>query len=193
MADPPLPFGRDAVWLAIASTDSNAVVRALGLRTVLPANWASGLAEVAAMGTFVSPPVCGFVLVTGRDLLQHSDPDQDLLPLLERLSRQFGRVCWFASDGERDVHGWARACGGAVERAYAYAGDRGHVLMSGPVTESEEALGCFVDDPRDRSDDEVKWWPDRAVVHALAAAWALDPDQLDADTAAPGSGYVGRW
>lgn len=177
----------------MTSSDSNAVVRALGLRTVLPANWAAGLAEVAAQGTFVSPPVRGFVLVTGGDLRGHSDPDRDLLPLLERLSRQFGSACWFASDSERDVHGWACAAAGAIERAYAYAGDHGHLLTAGPVTDRERALGCFVDDPRDHSDDEVKWWPDRALVHALAAAWALDPDCLDAKAAVPGSGYVGRW
>jgi len=168
-------------------------VRALGLRTVLPANWAAGLAAAAAAGTFVSPPVRGFVLVTGSDLQRHSNPDEDLLPLLERLSRQFGRACWFVSDSERDVHGWVRAEGGAIERAYAYVVDRGHLLMAGEITDCERALGCFVDDARDGSDDEVKWWPDRRIVHALAAAWAVDPDRLDAGTAVPGSGYFGRW
>jgi hypothetical protein len=177
----------------VSSADSHAVVRALGLRTVLPANWAAGLAEVAAQGTFVSPPVAGLVLVTGADLRRHSDPEQDLLPLLERLSRQFGNVCWFASDSDGDVHGWARAVGGAVERAYAYVGDRGHQLWVGEVTAHEHALGCFVDDPRDQSDDEVKWWPDRATVHALAAAWAIDPDRLALAADAPAVGQVGRW
>ena len=103
----------------MTSADSHAVVRALGLRTVLPANWAAGLAEVAALGTFVSPPVAGLVLVTGADLRRHSDPEQDLLPLLERLSRQFGTVCWFASDSDGDVHGWAQGFLDALSLARA--------------------------------------------------------------------------
>ena len=59
-------------------------------------------------------------------------------------------------------------------------------------TPQERALGCFVDDPRDRSDDEIKWWPDRRTVHALAAAWSLDPDTLAAHGAVRSTGAVGR-
>lgn len=191
--DGPRPFARDAVWLAVRSDDAQAVARELALRTVLPANWAGGLAEVAELGTFVAPPVRGWVLVTGADLRRHSDPDHDLLPLLERLGQRFGAACWFASDSARDVHGWALVREGVVERAYAYTAEGGHVLWHGEPTAAETALGCFVDDPRDQSDDDVKWWPDRRVVHAIAQAWAIDPDRLDATAAPAGVGCVGRW
>jgi hypothetical protein len=166
-------------------------VRAIALRTVLPANWASGIPDAAACGVFVTPPVRGLVLATGSDLAAH-DVENAVLPLLQRLSAAFGTAAWFRSNSAADEFGWAIATGGEVVRAYAYSGEHGHVLWQGEVTPQERALGCFVDDPRDTSDDEVKWWPDRGTVHALAAAWSLDPDTLAAG--GPCSlGAVGRW
>jgi hypothetical protein len=177
----------------VTATDAGAVVRALGLRTVLPANWASGLADAAREGVFVTPAVRGTVLATGADVAAH-DLEGALLPLLQRLSRAFGSAAWFRSDGERDEFGWAIATGGELVRAYAYSGEHGHAGWHGDVTPQERALGCFVDDPRDRSDDEIKWWPDRRTVHALAAAWSLDPDTLPAHASQSpcGVGAVGR-
>jgi hypothetical protein len=166
------------------------VVRELRLRTVLPANWASGLSAARAEGVFVTPPLAGTVLATGADLAAHELEDV-VLPLLQRLSRAFGSAAWFQCDGEHDRFGWAIATAGEIVRAYAFCGERGHLAWIGDVTPQERALGCFVDDPRDSSDDDVKWWPDRAVVHALAAAWSLDPDTLAAH-AACGVGGVGR-
>lgn len=175
----------------VASDTTDAVVQALALRTVLPANWCGGLAA-AKSSAFVSPPVGGLVCVTGRDV-QALAAEVDVVPLLQRLSRQFGRACWFRSDDEQDEFGWASAARGEVVRAYAYRGDDGHVLWQGDVTTTERGLGCFVDDPRDSSDDDVKWWPDRRLVHAVAAAWALDPDRFgDGAAREPAVGAVGR-
>ena len=191
-ADAPRGFGRDACWLAVTADDGHAVARALGLRTVLPANWSAGLAEAATAGVFVSPPVAGLVFVVGRDLLGKAAPGDVLLPRLERLSAQFGRVCWFCADGEHDVFGWALAERGVLQRGYAFAEPDGTAFWHGDVTAIERQLDCFVDDPRDRSDDDVKWWPDRRLVHSIAAAWSVDPDRLGEARAGGGLGQVGR-
>ena len=175
----------------MTADDGDAVVRALALRTVLPANWAGGLADAARAGVFVTPAVDGIVLASGADVAAAA-LEPTLLELLERLSRAFGSAAWFHCDTGGDEFGWAIATGGEVVRAYAYSGEHGHVAWHGEVTPQERALGCFVDDPRDRSDDELKWWPDRRTVHALAAAWSLDPDTLGGRTAARSAGAVGR-
>jgi hypothetical protein len=167
-------------------------VQALRLRTVLPANWAAGLAEAAEAGVFVTPPVAGWVLVAGADVARRTDPEQDVLPLLQALSQGGGQAAWFCSDDEADTFGWALARDGEVVRAYAYGGERGHTLWLGDVTDAERDLACFVDDPRDGSDDEVKWWPDRRLVHALARAWSIDPDSLPARGLPPATGAIGR-
>ncbi len=167
-------------------------MRALGLRTVLPANWRSGLTEVAQGGVFVTTRVDGWVLAVGRDLKVLGHPDAIVPPLLERLSREFGCAAWFFSDTDADQHGWALATNGTLVRGYAYDGDDGHVFWSGEVTAVERDLDCFVDDPRDRSDDEVKWWPDERIVRAIAAAWSLDPWGLGERDLPPSVGWVGR-
>ncbi len=172
--------------------DPTAVARALALRTTLPANWQSGLADVRDVGTFVSPPVAGFVYVTGADVAGFGAVEQDVAPRLARLSAEFGFAAWFRSDDAADAYGWACARAGELARAYAFDGEHGAMAWDGEVDDAERALGCHVDDPRDRSDDAVKWWPDRRIVHALAAAWSVDPDALPQRGGAAGVGVVGR-
>lgn len=162
----------------------------LALRTLLPANWQSGLEQAKAIGVFVSPPVAGHTLVVGSDLL--ALPLEAMLRHLAALSRRFGRAAWFHRDDDGERYGWALAEHGAVQRAYAFAGDQGDALWAGEVTDDERALGCFVDDPRDRSDDDVKWWPDARLVEALAARWSCDPQRLDCHATASSVGVVGR-
>lgn len=178
------------------TNDVAAVVQQLGLRTVLPANWRAGLEEVRERGVFVTPAVDGWVFAVGRDLLAKDGDDAALVaPLLEALSRKFGGAAWFAADADAERFGWALAVGGELERAYSFSGEAEPAWWVGEVTPAERAAGCFVDDPRDQSDDEVKWWPDRVVVLRIAAAWSLDPSRFgesEARGAAPGSGFVGR-
>jgi hypothetical protein len=178
--------------LAVRTEQSEDVVRALGLRTVLPANWRAGLKDVAERGVFVTAPVDGWVFAVGPDLRVLGEPESVVPPLLERLSRDFGRTAWFLSDAVADLHGWALAANGALVRGYAYDGDRGHVFWHGDVTVEERRLGCFVDDPRDRSDDEVKWWPDERIVLEIASAWSLDPRGLGERSLPRSAGWVGR-
>lgn len=174
------------------AADPQAVAKALSLRTVLPANWRAGLADAQQAGVFVSPPVDGCVFACGADVAACVDVEADIVPRLELLAARFGMAAWFRSDDAGDAYGWALARDGALVRAYAFDGERGPSAWLGDVDPAERALGCHVDDPRDLSDDDVKWWPDRRIVHALAAAWSIDPDQLPARASACGVGVVGR-
>ncbi|MFO1032222.1 MAG: hypothetical protein U1F60_14175 [Planctomycetota bacterium] len=190
--DAPCAFGRSACWLVVPASSTEAVVQALALRTVLPANWQAGLAEAEQGGVFVSPPVAGRVFVVGRSLLGTAAPEAALAPRLARLSERFGVAAWFCADEVHDVFGWALAERGVLQRGYAWREPDGTAWWHGEVTAAEHELGCFVDDPRDRSDDDEKWWPDRGIVHALAAAWSVDPDRLGEPRPAAGLGAVGR-
>jgi len=162
------------------------------MRTVLPANWRSGLAEVAAEGAFATPSVRGWVLVVGRDLQALADDPDRLEATLTSLSEEFGDAAWFTTDDRSEVHGWALAERGEMRRGYLYNAEQGHAYWYGDVLAAERELDCFLDDPRDHSDDEIKWWPDRQIVCALAAAWSIDPSRLDQLGGGPGVGWVGR-
>jgi len=190
--DAPRAFGRSACWLVVPANSTEAVLKALALRTVVPANWQAGLAEAEQGGVFVSPPVHGRVFVVGRAQLGSAAPEVALAPRLAMLSERFGVAAWFCADPTRDVFGWALAERGALQRGYAWQEPGGTAWWHGDVTAAEHELGCFVDDPRDRSDDDEKWWPDRGIVHALAAAWSVDPDRLTELGTAAGLGAVGR-
>jgi len=175
--------------------DPEQVARALQLRTVLPANWSAGLAQVASEGVFVTPPIDGWIFAVGRDLAVITQDPAEMESLITGLSQDYGEVMWFSTDEQRDVHGWAMAQRGALVRGYAYIEEYGHTLWHGDVTEAEAALGCFRDDPRDHSDDEIKWWPDRRTVLAVAAAWSMDPCTIGGSHArdrAASVGLVGR-
>lgn len=176
----------------VRSNDAAAVARALGLRTVLPANWAAGLAAARSQGVFVTPPVDGWVYAVGADLAcDGADVGAVLAPLLERLGAAFGGAAWFRCDGAAERHGWALATSDGLLRGYAYDGEHGPIWDRGDVTDAEHELGCFVDDPRDSSDDEVRWWPDERTVLDLAVAWSRDPRRLG-EHATPGVGWIGR-
>lgn len=175
--------------------DPEHVAKGLRLRTVLPANWSAGLSQVATEGVFVTPPVDGWIFAVGRDLAVTTNDPAELEQLLAGLSEVFEDVMWFSTDEVRDVHGWASASRGEFVRGYAYNEEVGHTMWHGDVTEAESELGCFLDDPRDQSDDEIKWWPDRRTVLAIARAWSMDPSTIGKDVPrqpTPGAGLVGR-
>lgn len=192
MPDRPRPFAAGRTWFAVRAADPSDVVRALKLRTVLPANWQAGLAEVVTQGVFVTPPVAGWVFAVGRDVAARTADPAEVESLTVALASEFGEAFWFMADAERDVFGWARGERGRWVRAYAFAEEHGHYLWHGDISPEEHALACFRDDPRDRSDDDVKWWPDEVVVCALAGLWASDPSQITSDAAPAAAGFLGR-
>ncbi|MBK8099411.1 MAG: hypothetical protein IPK26_20070 [Planctomycetes bacterium] len=135
----------------------------------------------------MAPPSDGFVLVIGGDAASPR-----VAEILALLSRRFGEAQWFCSWPERIDGGWACARGGIVTRHYLFDGERGEVVVDdGEPTVAERELGFFVDDPRDQSDDLVKWWPSHGDVLALAARWGLDPRAFG-QHARPAVGVIGR-
>lgn len=169
--------------------DPQVVVDALQLRTVLPANWFAGLQ--AEEGVFVTPSIDGWVLAVGDDLRGNGDYARVVPALIERLSAVCGEAAWFVTHDEAEHHGWALARRGQVERAFVWAGDDAEVLWLGEVTAAERDIGCYVDDPRDQSEDGG-WWPDDRHVLRIAARWSVDPSRLAAGGRSPSVGCLGR-
>ncbi|MGE3171916.1 MAG: hypothetical protein AB7O97_04770 [Planctomycetota bacterium] len=181
-------FGRGNAWFAVRGADGDRVARALGLRTAVPADWSRGAAG-AADGLFVAP-LGRFVVAVGVDAWHRGELDA-VAAALRTLSQQVGDAAWFGIDERAERFGWALARGGRLERAFCYCGDAHAVLWDeGEVTVAEDRLGFFVDDPRDQTEDPLKWWPTAADVRRLAAIWGVDPVR---PPAAGGDGVLGRW
>lgn len=173
-------------WFAVATDDVRGAARALQLRTATPVEAGDGPAR-AAEGVFVFA-VEGFVCAVGEDAWQRGD-FAVIEAALERLSREYGDATWFCVDARSSRFGWAAARGGALHRAWCGDGDEDRVLWQfGDPTVAESELGFFVDDPRDATDDEHKWWPVAADVRALARRWSKDP----AASLAAAQGLAGR-
>lgn len=173
-------------WFAVATDDVRGAARALQLRTAFPAEAGDGPAR-AAEGMFVFADR-GFVCAVGEDAWQRGD-FAAIEGALERLSREFGDATWFCVDARSSRFGWAAARGGSLQRAWCGDGDEESVLWQvGDPSIAERELGFFVDDPRDASDDEHKWWPIADDVRALARRWSADPDPSLADA----EGFGGR-
>ncbi len=167
------------------------MVEALRLRTVVPSNWSTGLPIAVQQGLFVTPAVDGWVFAVGVDAFQRGSTES-VGQALQRLAATCGPAFWFATHAHHDVHGWACSDGSRIVRAYLYEGSDPRVLWDeGVTTPAEAELDFFVEDPRDTSDEDIKWWPTPADVLALAERWTVHPCSLDRHTT-PGVGWFGR-
>jgi hypothetical protein len=182
--DFPVPFGSNQSWIAIDSNDTEGVTAALGLVGGAPATWKTGLAPSHHMSVFVSPPVADWILAVGPAFFPRDQVDAFVKHLLEKLSRQFGEAQYFCSHREVDLHVWARARKGRLERGFAWFGEQGRPIWDeGAQTKEERAL--FGPQPPSAQHDENS-------VFQLANLWSVDPTTLDVTFKEPGIGILGE-
>lgn len=185
----PIPsLQRPTAWVAVRSATPEAVKLALGLGRSTPCSWAEGLS--GSHEFFISPPVHGWVMVTGLGL-PHPDDDIDACFLfLMTLSRKLGHVQFFHSDRILQHHAWVRLDDGCVTRAFAWAG--GTLWNQGAKTlpETELGLNCFGygDDSATFSDiqQNIEGLP------LLAARWSFDPAEVKWHTLRQATGIAGE-
>ncbi|MFE9193521.1 hypothetical protein ACFYL6_28375 [Micromonospora sp. NPDC007208] len=191
--DAALGFGYKLDWLAIRARDATAVAAALNLSRPTPANWRDAVtAAYDDQGQWLlTPPLDRWTLAASRDV---PAPEGDrFAPWLAALSQVLGEVQYFGTHRVVEYHGWGRARGGVVERAFAYLGERGEVLFDvGERTLEEQALGVGTvsdeDEPWD-ADDETSPWPDEETVLTLAGQWSIDPRTLES-AVVPGHPWI---
>lgn len=189
-ADRPVAFGYKMAWLAIRTSETQAVVAALDLVAPSQANWNSGIGTVyddtyGEKRLFVTPPVGGWTFVVGLALphpVSAAFVDK-WTPMMTALADRFGDVQYFFTYPLIDFYGWAKYSGGKRVRAYAI-GDQGVVLSLGKPTREEKALGLKLFELRgvkERKGDaggEIIIYPTEDHVMRLAAKWSLDPTAL---------------
>lgn len=199
-------FGYKNAWLAVKSSDSERVARALGLADTSPADWTTGVAvayEWPGTVVFVSPPVDGWTLCVGTALFPYADrrPPQ-FGDLAVRLSSTLKtEVQFFATHRVVEAHAWARATPQGLARAYLYVGESGETVLNlGAPAAEEQALGfAFFDERSPEAETEGYWerhdlcYPREEHVMKLAGKWSVDPSALEERNLEVGSGLVGRF
>jgi hypothetical protein len=158
----PMAFGPKTGWIAVSGASVEAVTAALGLRKARSMPWDEGVEAAYDEGVFVCPPISGWVLAAGADvLLREVD--------IAEISRQLGtRVQIFRTHRVPENHEWALADGGKVLRWLRHRGESGEHQQFGEPTEIERSLSVIGSDAVIGEGD----------VFAVAGAWSLDPTRL---------------
>jgi hypothetical protein len=195
-SDLPVPFGPKMAWLALDTTDTEAVAAALGLRGARAATWAEGIDAAYQTSVFVTPPLADWTLAVGTALFPPDRAEAFVKPLLERLSRQFGDAQYFCTHRDVELHLWARGRQGQLVRGYGWLGEKGLTLWDeGGPTKEERDLGFRFFDGRSpafvQAQDQNVTLPNEAGVMQLASLWSIDPTTLDEQFKEPVMGLLG--
>jgi hypothetical protein len=171
----PAAFGPKTGWIAVHGAPAAAVIDALGLREARHMGWDEGIEAALAQGVFVCPPVGGWVLAAGADILSG---EVDIAAISRRLGT---RVQVFRTHRVPEHHEWALADSGIVLRSLRYVGESGEHQQAGEPTPIENSLALAEADAMICEDD----------VFAVAGAWSLDPTSFSAHTAEAATGTWG--
>lgn len=181
-------------WLAIRSTKLDVVQTALGLSNPKPCPIGEGLTGAEDFNLFISPPIRGWVLVTGSDLPDPSDDVDDCFIWLRNLSLKLGEVQYFSASRALNHHAWARLLTGEVFRAYAWAGET--LWNQGSLTRAEIELGLdcrpYGEHSEDQSFLDEARYENSQRVPSLAARWSIDPATIDTGIEWPRPGIAGE-
>jgi hypothetical protein len=198
-ADPdlPVPFGPKMAWLALDTTDTEAVATALGLQETKAATWAEGINAAHQSSIFVTPPLADWTLAVGAALFPPDPVGPFAKPLLEHLSRQFGDAQYFCTHADVELYIWARARKGRLVRGYGWLGKKGLTLWDeGAPTKEERDLGfrffgerSITVEPAQNKNGAL---PDEGGVMQLAFLWSIDPTTLDQQFKEPVMGLLGE-
>jgi hypothetical protein len=196
--DLPVPFGQSMAWLAIATTDTEAVATKLGLRDAAPASWGDGIEAAHQGSVFVTPPVGDWTLAVGTPLFQTPDGTATTVPsLLERLGRHFEEVQYYCNHCDIELFVWGRASRGQVVRGFGWLGSQNRVLWDvGTPTDEERELGFRFDagqPPRIEAGEAGEMTPfAEENLFQLACYWSIDPMTLDVEFQEPVPGLLGK-
>jgi hypothetical protein len=195
--DLPVPFGPKMAWLALDTTDTEAVATALGLRGARTATWAEGIEAAYQSSVFVTPPLADWTLAVGTALFPPDRAEAFVKALLVRLSRLFGDAQYFCTDRDIELHLWARARQGRLVRGYGWLGEKGLTIWDeGVQTKEERDLGFRFFDGRSPAEEQAQHknvtLPDEGGVMQLASLWSIDPTTLNEQFKEPLMGLLGN-
>jgi hypothetical protein len=181
-------------WLAIRSTQLQAVQSALRLHKPRPCSWEEGLTVSHDVKLFISPPIAGWTLVMGTSLPDPADDVDRCFHFLLDLSRKLGHVQFFSLNRVLNHHAWVQAEQGQILRAYAWAGRT--LWNQGRPTRAELELGMTILDYGEQPATAVAYadpgGSNTDRVPLLAARWSFDPAAIDVRRLKESHGIAGE-
>lgn len=162
-------FGYKVWWLAIRTSNGDAVARSLHLHNV------QGIATArdAFARIYKDWMTASLVMTTQNGWALVMFPpsaanEAQIRRLLEPLSNEFAEAQWYTNVRTSSCYGWARATQGQMVRAFEY-GDGECIFNVGNRTPEEVAAGVGSQGAHIHNEDDVI---------AIAEAWSLNPLKL---------------
>jgi hypothetical protein len=189
-------FGFKQAWLAVREPvgDAGEIYAALDAKDLGAVDWQQGidLAYLTDNRVAVTPPLAGvggvaWTLVVGRLFFAEAG-----MPDIVELSGRLGtEVQFFATHRVVEAHFWERAVAGHLARSFRYVGETGEITRwYGEPDAHELAIGLPPTfDTEAEPEDQPNIVVDEDDVMRIAAAWSLDPTELDGQPA-PGPIHV---
>jgi hypothetical protein len=189
-------FGFKQAWLALRDPvgDAGEICAALGASDLGTVDWQQGidLAYLTDNRIAVTPTLSGaggvsWTLVVGRLFFVDAG-----MPDIVELSGQLGtEVQFFATHRVVEAHFWERAVEGKLIRSFRYVGETGEITRwYGEPDATELAIGLpLTFDTEAEPEDQPNIVVNEDDVMTVAAAWSLDPTELDGHPA-PGPVHV---
>lgn len=200
--DRPKAFGYKCSWIAVRSEQPAVVAEAMQLSELCSCNWETGIAAAYAYRrpkyAFVSPPIDGWTLVVCFGLPWFDNPERtaQLRALLDRLASRFPEVQYFSTHRVVEANSWVRIVNQEWVRAFAFLGEADALKSDiGAIDPAEDQL---------RKKARIAWTKyalpdapfaysaDEDDVMAMAAAWSIDPSEIESRNLPPGLGLVGK-
>jgi hypothetical protein len=179
--DNPIGFGYKSRWIAVRSVNQRSVAKALELIKLQDCNWESGFYAGPKKSIFLSPPIDGWILITGYGLPYDNVENSHgrIKKILNTLSRSFGEAQFFETHRVSESHCWIISKNGIVSRSYSYDGCSGEYHeMLGDTMEIEKRFNLYenVLDFDKSNDFDV---PDEEIVIKIAEELSINPTNLD--------------
>jgi len=186
----PRKFGYKTAWLAIKTNDPQQVLAKLPTQSITPTGWQTGIVEAEKYHSntlFVTPPINGWVLVTGGHLLGIDPLQPDFAKLTQPLLDTFGSVQYFGNYRVIGYIAWCKAENGKWQRQFTLA-DGNIFLNEGAYTEAERAAG--IPDFSIPTDDDEAYYANEDYPPQLAEQWSVNPQLLEDLNLPAGTGWL---
>ena len=186
------------VWLAIRAQDKDYLSKAFQMTDSLCLPWDEARQTCSHTELLFSPPIKGWIIVSGHPLTCWTTDIDHCFHLMKRLSRVLGLVQLFRIEPASGDHLWTQAMNGSILRGYANS--NGVIWNQGELTSAEKKLHLecttygnalpshSLESPAGNAD----------LIYRLASLWSVDPSENHLLSAHNQDGMIGccrvnRW
>lgn len=186
------PWQTPRVWLAIRAQDKDYLARAFQMTDIQSLPWHEAWEICSDSELLFSPPVKGWIIVTGEPLSVWTSDIDHCFHLIKRLSRTLGLVHMFKIHPMLGHHLWTQAMNGKILRGYACQDEV--IWNQGEMTAAEKKLHleCATYGHSETQHSTILNSRNAEMIYHLASLWSINPVESYTLSTHNRVGIVGR-